>query len=256
MGRRTIITVASPKGGVGKTTLAYEIAARGRAILVDLDWDMGGATAMWGDDPETRQSSLVLNGMLRGEGATPRPLHHVGRPALIPTDPRLAMLQVDVERVAERLQTWAKAWDQLVVVDTHPGTGVLADGAMAAADAILVPTTFGTRELESLIGFLRRVKGSGLPLIIVPNRWHMLKAEIPFLQKLNKISSALSIPVAPPIQDFPWLARRQWRAALCLLEEPGIAATKAAAQYTEVLLTAADYITQQRKEVKDNGNHN
>lgn len=254
MGSKTIITVASPKGGVGKTTVAYEIAARGKAILVDLDWDMGGATGMWGDDPETRQSSNLLNGLMRGEGATPRPLHHIGRPALVPTDPRLAMLQVNVERVAERLQTWAAAWSQIVIIDTHPGTGVLADGAMAAADAILVPTTFGTRELESLIGFLSRVKGSGLPLIIVPNRWHMLKAEIPFLQSLNKISTALRIPVAPPIQDFPWLARRQRRGALSLLDEPGVEAKKAVAQYTDVLLTAADYIMQQRKEAK-NGNH-
>lgn len=36
---RRIITVASWKGGVGKTTLAYEVAYQTGAVLVDLDWE-------------------------------------------------------------------------------------------------------------------------------------------------------------------------------------------------------------------------
>ena len=34
-----IVTVAAAKGGVGKTTLAYELAAGLGGVLVDLDWD-------------------------------------------------------------------------------------------------------------------------------------------------------------------------------------------------------------------------
>lgn len=41
-----IVTVGAAKGGVGKTTLAYEIAACLKGVLVDLDWDSGGATRM------------------------------------------------------------------------------------------------------------------------------------------------------------------------------------------------------------------
>ncbi len=43
-----IITVAAYKGGVGKTTLALELAQLLDAPLVDLDWDKGGATNRWG----------------------------------------------------------------------------------------------------------------------------------------------------------------------------------------------------------------
>ena len=49
-----IVTVAAAKGGVGKTTLAYELAAALGGVLVDLDWDAGGATRMWGFDPSRR----------------------------------------------------------------------------------------------------------------------------------------------------------------------------------------------------------
>jgi cellulose biosynthesis protein BcsQ len=43
-----IVTVAARKGGVGKTTLAYELAWLLDAPLVDLEFDEGSATRMWG----------------------------------------------------------------------------------------------------------------------------------------------------------------------------------------------------------------
>ena len=49
--RGAILTVAAQKGGVGKTTLAYELAAALDAILIDLDFHGGGATNLWGFDP-------------------------------------------------------------------------------------------------------------------------------------------------------------------------------------------------------------
>ena len=49
-----IVTVAARKGGVGKTTLAYELAWLLDAPLVDLEFDEGSATRMWGYRHETR----------------------------------------------------------------------------------------------------------------------------------------------------------------------------------------------------------
>jgi chromosome partitioning protein len=40
-----IVTVAARKGGVGKTTIAYELAWLLGAPLVDLEFDDGSATA-------------------------------------------------------------------------------------------------------------------------------------------------------------------------------------------------------------------
>jgi MinD-like ATPase involved in chromosome partitioning or flagellar assembly len=41
----TVITIASTKGGVGKTQLSFELSAALGAVLVDLDWHAGGGDA-------------------------------------------------------------------------------------------------------------------------------------------------------------------------------------------------------------------
>lgn len=45
---RLIITIAAWKGGVGKTELAKELAWLLDGVLVDLDWDAGGAAGRGG----------------------------------------------------------------------------------------------------------------------------------------------------------------------------------------------------------------
>ena len=68
-----IVTVAAAKGGVGKTTLAYELAGALGGALVDLDWDAGGATRMWGFDPLKAARAPLLDALERGpEGRPPR----------------------------------------------------------------------------------------------------------------------------------------------------------------------------------------
>ncbi len=242
MAKIPIITVASPKGGVGKTTLAYELAALWRGVLVDFDWDLGGATGMWGDDPEHRVTSAMLRGLLMGDGPTPRPLRMAGRPDLVPSDSRLTELRVDPGRVVERLTTWAAIWDRPVVVDTHPGTGALSDGAMAAADIIAIPLVLGRRELEALGGFLRRMRGTELPMVIVPMRWRGMASERHLLEVLMRWTRASGIPVAPPVADYPWIHRRMRRGALVLVESPGTEVAKAAENYRAVARTIVEQL--------------
>ena len=98
----SMIVLAANKGGVGKTTLALEIAYALDAILVDLDWDAGGATRAWGYPTEGRTRSSLL-AALTGSGKTPQPVHGPGRPALVPSHPLLAEVAVTPEAMAERL---------------------------------------------------------------------------------------------------------------------------------------------------------
>jgi len=74
-----IVTVAAAKGGVGKTTLAYELAGCLGGVLVDLDWDSGGATRMWGYDPAAFRRAPLLDALEarpRARASRPGRQHH------------------------------------------------------------------------------------------------------------------------------------------------------------------------------------
>ncbi len=113
-----IVTVAAYKGGVGKTTLALELAYLLDAPLVDLDWDKGGATNRWGYRPGA--TSPLLDALETGK--VPRPRKGRGKPDLVPSDRDFEANQPEANTMAEALEKWAAAWDRAyVVVDTHPG---------------------------------------------------------------------------------------------------------------------------------------
>jgi chromosome partitioning protein len=71
--RGAILTVAAQKGGVGKTTLAYELAAVLDGVLIDLDFHGGGATNLWGFDPLAVTRAPLLDALERGPDARPPP---------------------------------------------------------------------------------------------------------------------------------------------------------------------------------------
>ena len=75
----------SRKGGVGKTTLAYELAWLLGAPLVDLEWEGGSASRKWGYRYEDRTSSSLLAAFERG--TPPRLLRGFNKPDLVPGTP-------------------------------------------------------------------------------------------------------------------------------------------------------------------------
>jgi chromosome partitioning protein len=147
--RGAILTVAAQKGGVGKTTLAYELASVLDGILLDLDFHGGGVTNLWGFDPLTAARAPLLDALERGPSARPpRPKHRPNRPDLVPSHPDLSAARLDAEDLAECLEAWAHRWDgRPLVIDTHPGAHRTTDGAVQVADLVLVPTPPGRRQL-------------------------------------------------------------------------------------------------------------
>ncbi len=226
-----VVTVAATKGGVGKTTLAYEIAAALDAVLVDLDWDSGGATRMWGYDPGAYRTSPLLDALEAGPGAMPpRPKRRAHQPDLVPASPDLAASRIPDSLVADCLAAWAKAWDdRFVVVDTHPGANPLTDGAMQVADLVVVPVILGAREIDALEGMLRDF--GGYRLLLVPN---MVPPSPPrrYVERLAIL--AADTPVGPPVSEHRWIRRRVRRAALCLQPNPGRAVVKAAGEFRQL----------------------
>lgn len=224
-----ITTFAADKGGVGKTTLAYEVAFSTKAVLIDLDWSGGGATGLWGFDPRARHRAPLLDALSAGK--PPRLHHHSGRPDLVPSHPDWGASIIAPETLVGALQGWAEHWGRPVVVDTHPGFDDKTIAAVRAASVVAIPVAFRSRELDALDEMVTELRG--FPLVICPN----LVPPIPplaMLQRMKSIVGTNGVAVAPPISEHRWWARRQLRAALTSLASPGRQPAKAAAELREL----------------------
>jgi chromosome partitioning protein len=214
-----IVTIAAAKGGVGKTTLAYELAAALSGILVDLDWDAGGATRMWGFNPTSAVRAPLLDALERGpDGRPPRAKRRPHQPALVPAHPDLSASRIDADLVADCLVGWSQAWESpYVVVDTHPGANALTDGAMQAADLVVIPVVLGAREMDALEAIVRDY--ADYRLLLVPT---MVPAVPPrrFVERLAGLAGT-RLAVAPPVSEHRWIRRRVRRAALVSQPHPG-----------------------------------
>jgi chromosome partitioning protein len=226
-----IVTVAAAKGGVGKTTLAYELAAALDGVLVDFDWDFGGATRMWGYNPSAYRRAPLLDALESGpDGKAPTPKTRPHQPALIPSHGDLAASSIDASLVADCLSAWSDAWDnRMVIVDTHPGANPLTDGAIEVADLMVVPVVLGSREMDALEGMLQDFKE--YRLLLVPN----MVPRVPPRRLFDRLKNLVDdLPVAPPISEHRWIRRRLRRSAITLQPNPGEQLTQAADEYRAV----------------------
>ncbi|EQD42538.1 parA family protein, partial [mine drainage metagenome] len=141
-----IIVIAAEKGGVGKSTIAYEVAASLEAVLVDLDSTRGGASGLWGYETgiwESGELSAALATCVPPSQShlpmAPLMLGMAGRPSLVPMERGVAAIaDVDSNRLRSMLLAWTIEWGRPIVIDTHPGLLPLSDAAIAAADLTVV----------------------------------------------------------------------------------------------------------------------
>jgi chromosome partitioning protein len=153
----TVIAFGALKGGVGKSTLAINVACQlaadgARVELVDAD-DQGTAVA-WSEKDADR-------------GLMGLPVPVVALPATEQTDPHRWLDAV----LARRDQV------DMLVLDLPPQLGGVARAALAVADLLVVPVTASGVDIAStarvleLVREAREVRGDGRPRsLLVPSR--------------------------------------------------------------------------------------
>ncbi len=205
-----IVTVAARKGGVGKSRIAYELAYVLGAPLVDLEWDDGSVTRQWGYNHESRLRAPLLDALERG--TAPKPLSGYHKPALVPAHPDFALNQPPAQEMANALIRWAGEWDsEWVVVDTHGGGSPSGDGAIVAANVVVVPTPLKTVDLTATRGMVKEMPD--YPLIIVPN----MVPRVPGAAEIAAVAAMIEgtpIPVADPVPFVRGIEVRRKRVAI------------------------------------------
>jgi len=178
--RASIITIFNPKGGVGKTTLATNIASTLRAkgghdvLLVDADTVTGHVTTSlalehvrtvadaWRDEEEGGPAESLVD--LAGQ-------HESGLMVISLTDSPVHTEILDAERVANAIAAARKSFDY-IVVDLHPSYSQLNLAIFIVSDRILVPVTPDVPAIRAAVQFRDVARELGLleRLSLVINR--------------------------------------------------------------------------------------
>lgn len=163
-----IVVVASPKGGVGKSTIAANLAVGlaeddpARVVVVDLDLQFGDLAGMLGISP--RHSVVEAMGKAAARDAfvlaTFLHEHPDGFFVLAAPENPAAADRVDPKRVGHLLRQLAAGFRH-VVVDTAPGLGDLALAALEQASAVVLvagPDTASVRGMRASMQALRELQ--------------------------------------------------------------------------------------------------
>lgn len=233
-----LVTVHSRKGGVGKSTISYELAALWDAVLVDLDWEEGGVTRSWGYRWQDRMKSPVLAAI--ESDRTPKPLKGFRKPLLLPSHPDYVDTLPEAEMMADLLTGWMGEWrSEYIVVDTHPGATGATNGALSVANVVVTPVELTEKCLNATEAMISEL--ADYPLVLIPNkvsRYPPAKE----IKRLRRIVSGTPVQVGPFLPLAPAVGERSKRMAITAEDKPAKRLSQFAAGMRDIAEFLKEYV--------------
>jgi chromosome partitioning protein len=163
-----VISIASQKGGTGKTTTSISLAAglarRGKQVLlVDMDSQANSSKVLLPNYQDLAKEQTVYMTILKRQ---PLPLHQTTIPNLSVVPSHILLTETDIELTTALDHREAQLKNQLdslkerfefAVIDCPPTLSWLTINALTASDRVIVVVSPGYFELDSIVQFTKTI---------------------------------------------------------------------------------------------------